>query len=137
MARSNKYSTKQIQLLYDYLKNTKGTYLTVKDIVNHFESINIKISNTTVYRNLEKMIIEGTVVKHKTTNSSSAFFEYICDGSNHSPDNNSHLICENCGDVKHFDIKKLTTLNKHILNETGFTISPIPTTLYGKCKDCS
>jgi len=59
MNRPQNYQTNQSKIILEYLKSTRGSHLTVKDIIAYFQEKNEKIGMTTVYRYLDKFIDEG------------------------------------------------------------------------------
>ncbi len=136
MARKNKYNTKQMQELYNYMKTRNGTHFTVKDICNYFESLDIQVSTTTIYRNLEKMISEGIVLKYNNVITNCAFFEFVDKTQNQEDKKCCHIVCEACGDIIHFNTKELSTLDNQIFEEFGFKINSPNTAFYGNCNNC-
>ena len=71
------YKTKNKQLLLEYLRDTAGRHVTVQDICDHFKAQGQSIGTTTVYRQLERMVEEGSVHKYNVEGSSAAYFEYV------------------------------------------------------------
>ena len=58
------YKTKQMAELLTFLKSVQGSHVTVNEICEHFRKQGITVGTTTVYRQLEKMVAEGSVAKY-------------------------------------------------------------------------
>ncbi len=137
MARKTKYSTKQMEELIKYLETTNGEHFNVKDICDYFSKLEINVGTTTVYRNLEKLIDDGSVLKYNSIGANGACYEYIGDVEKPSKTSCFHLICETCGDVEHLKSDVLLNIDENICKDFGFTMKSLSTVLYGNCKDCS
>lgn len=126
------YRTAQKETVLDYLKNSNGEHLTVKDIYEHLKANNEKIGLTTVYRHLESLVKEGTVVKSIIDENTPACYEYAdCDHSQCY-----HCKCIRCGKLIHLHCEEITSMEDHIRDEHHFTIAPKMTVFYGICEEC-
>ncbi len=134
MADKKKYNTKQMALLYNYLESTEGEHITVKDICAYFESVDLCVGTTTVYRNLEKMVVDGIVLKYNSIGNNGSCYEFVGETKDKKDTDCLHLICESCGDVAHLKSDELVKIDNHILNEFGFKMNN--TAFYGVCKGC-
>ena len=129
------YKTKQQDFLFSYLKEMKGRHFTAEEVREHFASKEISIGIATIYRQLEKLVAEGTIQKYFIDEHSAACFEYSGDDcSSETP--HFHLKCEECGNLFHLECDDLEGLTKHLNNEHGFTLNPYRTVLYGICLNC-
>lgn len=126
------YNTKQKQLIFEYLKNNKDRCLNVNDIKTHFDNINQKIGQTTIYRYLSNLEQNGNVVRYINDIDGSSSYQYI-DKECHL---HFHLKCINCNTLIHLNCLKLMDLEKHIINEHNFTIDSFKTIIYGLCSKC-
>ena len=70
------YSTRQRQLLVDFFKKHCDEQLTVKEIAGYVE-INDKISMSALYRNIDKMLLEGIIQKYAKENGREFLYQYI------------------------------------------------------------
>ena len=61
------YSTRQRKLLIDFFKQHCDEQLTVKEIAG-FADIHDKISLSALYRNIDKMLLEGIIQKYAKEN---------------------------------------------------------------------
>ena len=120
------YKTKQQDFLFSYLKEMKGQHFTAEEVREHFESKNIQIGIATIYRQLEKLVADGTLQKYFIDEHSAACFEYSGeDCSAEIP--HFHLKCEECGNLFHLECDDLEGLSNHLRNEHGFSLNPYRT----------
>ena len=129
------YKTKQQDLLFSYLKEMQGKHFTAEDVRLHFEEKKISIGIATIYRQLEKLVADGLVLKYHLGEHSAACFEYPGE-SDKNEDTKFHLKCEKCGQLFHLDCDDIRALCGHIKNEHGFSLDPYRTVLYGLCDSC-
>ena len=129
------YKTKQQDFLLAYLKEMKGRHFTAEDVRTHFESKQISIGIATIYRQLEKLVADGTLQKYFIDEHSAACFEYS--GENCKAEiPHFHLKCEQCGNLFHVECEEIQELSEHLQKEHGFAINPFRTVLYGICNAC-
>ena len=64
MARSDGYNTKTRQLILDYLINNRQHAVSASNILEHLEEQGASPNPTTVYRYLDKLAKDGTVIKY-------------------------------------------------------------------------
>ncbi|MCB9813286.1 MAG: transcriptional repressor [Pseudomonadales bacterium] len=83
-----------------------------------------KYNKTSVYRALEKLLVEGKICKQNFGNDE---FKYELRKQHHD-----HAICDKCKKV--ISVKCHDRWPKKV---SGFTIDHHHSTLYGLCKDCS
>ena len=133
--KKNSYKTKQQSLLFSYLKEMQGKHFTAEDIRIHFSEKKISIGIATIYRQLEKLVADGLVLKYFLGENSAACFEYPGE-SNEDEKNQFHLKCEKCGQLIHLNCNDMTKLCGHIKDEHGFALDPYRTVLYGVCDSC-
>ena len=79
------YRTRQKEELAKLLESVSDRHLTVVDICALLRRKRKAVGTTTVYRQLERMVAEGTVLKHVTGSSAPAAFEYIGTENCHEP----------------------------------------------------
>ncbi len=135
MSEKGKYKTKQGEALVDYLKTLPGQHFTVHDVCEHCKDSGISMGQTTVYRQLEKLVSEGTVKKYIIDGNSAACFEY-------APENKEetqtcfHCKCEKCGKLIHLRCEEVTEIKSHLESHHGFVLNPTRTVFYGLCEAC-
>ena len=136
MEKKSKYNTKQRDLLIEYLKTVPHTHVTAADIREHFSGIGINIGVSTIYRQLERLVEEGTVKKYTIDSISPACFEY---DSGIDEENNAcfHCKCIECGRLIHLQCEEIKEISEHLYNVHNFTMMSGRTVFYGLCENCS
>lgn len=128
------YNTKQKERVTSVLKEANGAHLTAEEIVRALEKQGVSVGKTTVYRQLERLIEQGTVRKFFVEEGVSACFQYVSNDAHCH--NHYHLKCSVCGKLLHVDCDFLDEVGTHIFAHHGFRISNEKTVLYGVCADC-
>ena len=130
------YHTRQKEELGKLLASVRDRHLTVVDICALLRRKRKSVGTTTVYRQLEKMVEDGTVLKHVTDSSEPATFEYVGSENCHEPDC-FHCKCESCGKLFHVECDELRSAEEHVRQHHGFAINPRRTVFYGLCTTCA
>ena len=136
MSSKQEYKTKQKEDIIEYLQNNEGSHITVNDIYEHFKSQNCSVGQTTIYRNLEKLVDTGLVNKYIVDINTPACFEYVNPKSHGNGDMCFHLRCEKCGLLFHTHCDELKSVVEHIKEEHNFVLDPKRTVFYGICEKC-
>ena len=119
-----------------YLSSRPGEHFTVADVCNYFHSKGHPIGTTTVYRQIEHMVSEGTVIKYMIDKNSAACFSYQGDSSP-CDEECFHCKCESCGKLIHLHCRELTAIGEHLKAHHAFHINPLKTVFYGLCEACA
>ena len=135
MEKKSKYNTKQRDLIISYLKTVPCKHVTAGEICEHFESIGVNIGVSTVYRQLERLVDEGTVKKYTIDSTSSACFEYGDECDEHS-EVCFHCKCVECGRLIHLQCEEIKEIEEHLLKAHNFTMNAGRTVFYGLCDKC-
>ena len=64
MDRKHEYQTKSRQMILDYLIRNKDRAVHVSDIIRHMDQEECSVNKTTVYRYLDKLGAEKTLMKY-------------------------------------------------------------------------
>ena len=131
------YRTKQQDLLLSYLDGTRGGHFTAEDVHAHFAAKGITIGVATIYRQLEKLVAQGRVIKYFIDERSAACFEYTGADGCPGQDEHFHLKCEVCGGLTHLACEELSLIKEHLQREHQFTLNPYRTVFYGVCAACA
>ena len=134
MASRNIYHTKQQEELLKYLRSKPGEHHTVAQIRDHFSRGDQTIGTTTIYRQLERFVAEGTVRKYLLETGDSACYEYV--EQNHDCTSHFHCKCEKCGRLIQMDCDELQEIRTHLLKDHGFSWDAGRTVFYGICDRC-
>ena len=62
--KKNNYNTKQKELLLDFLKNNDSKHVNVQEISSYLINSGNPMGTSTIYRQLERMVEQGTVRKY-------------------------------------------------------------------------
>ena len=133
MSMRSDYKTQQRKILLSYLRTHAGKHMTVDDLLSELRKDGHTIGQTTVYRNLNKLVENGTVRRYTISSIDSACYEYIPD---ESVETSFHLQCEECGELTHFQCKAMGEIHQHMYEGHSFLINPSKTVFYGKCPGC-
>lgn len=124
------YKTKQKDLILDFLRERESEHVTADMIV---ESLKGEVGKTTIYRNLDKLVKQGVVLKYDMPNGMSACFQY----SDRLKENtNYHFLCTQCGEITHVNCNFFDKLTLHMEKEHGFWFDSIRTVFHGCCENC-
>ena len=128
MSRSSNYKTKQKDLILDIIKKQNGPF-TVKDI---YEKINEEIGLTTIYRFIDKLVIENRLNKSIGTDNIT-YYHYleICECTNHF-----YLKCDICGNMIHVDCDCIDELTNHLFKKHNFKPNKDHIIINGFCEKC-
>ncbi len=137
MSTKQIYKTKQREILIQYLEQVPGVHITVNDVCEHCRAVGAPIGQTTVYRQLEKMVDEGLVNKYTIDGSSAACFEYVPDAGTRDQEQCFHCKCEKCGKLIHLHCEELALIGEHLRKSHSFYLNPMRTVFYGLCEDCA
>jgi Fur family ferric uptake transcriptional regulator len=135
--RPPQYRTRQGQFILDYMRTLGDSHVTVNQLVRRFageDGAGAGISQTTIYRQLEKLLAQGKIRKYLSGDGESACYQYVEEGR--LCQEHFHLKCEVCGELVHADCDLLDTIDRHLLAEHDFQINALKTVLYGTCKKC-
>ena len=131
------YKTRQRERLLAYLETVPGKHVTAGDICAHFQSTDCAIGQTTVYRQLERLVAEGLVKKYVIDANSPACYEYQHSGHSCVEESCFHCNCETCGRLIHLHCEEMAGIAAHLKEEHGFTLDPLRTVFYGVCECCA
>lgn len=136
MSTRPKYRTKQREILYDYLKSRPGVHITAADVCDHFRGQGTPIGQSTVYRQLERLVDEGVLNKYIIDAGSPACFEYVEEADHADASVCFHCKCEKCGKLIHLHCDELESIQAHLYEEHRFRLNPMRTVFYGLCEEC-
>ena len=123
------YHTHQRTNLLSFLKENSDKAFTIEEII---ASLSEPISQSTVYRLMQKLVEENLVHRTVKGNSRSFVYQYISD---EKCENHLHMKCTDCGKVYHLDSGVTSIIQNNIKSNTSFEIDS-HTVLLGKCGEC-
>ncbi|MDL2289427.1 transcriptional repressor [Clostridia bacterium OttesenSCG-928-F22] len=128
------YATTQRKLLFDFLKQHHDQHYSIEEIANSLCSAE-NISMSSIYRNINYMVANGSVRRFSADGSRRFLYQYI--GSNDTDcSKHIHLKCEQCGKIFHLGKEAMDAVVASTKQNNSFNIDIKRTILYGSCKDC-
>lgn len=121
-------NTKQKDLILDILRRVENkNHPTILEIVDKVSLELPSIGQATIYRNIKKLVCEGTIKKIATDSG----YKYDIDVSEHG-----HLVCSKCDKI--FDIydDNYSKFIKKIENNNNVIINNSSIMFYGICEEC-
>ena len=134
MSERKVYTTKTRTEMLDFIKRNWARTITAADVIEHMREAGMPVSQTTVYRYLEKLCEEHQLVKYPDSTGEKSVYQYMDEHSNCA--NHLHLKCTQCGKLIHMDCAFLDEFRNHLLHDHNFLIQYKGNILYGICKDC-
>ena len=124
-----KRNTKQKEIILDILSKKENMFHpTAQDLVKLVLDANPTIGQATVYRNINKLVEEGILLKIPTTNN----FRYDINTHTHA-----HLTCKECGEVVDLfdgDYQKIVT---NLESKYNVKIDNTNLIFNGLCNSCN
>lgn len=127
------YLTRQRKLLVDFFKAHCDEQLTVREIAECPE-LKDKISLSALYRNIDKMLLDGIIQKYAKGSGREFVYQYI-DAEKCAW--HLHLKCTACGRIIHLDDSSTEAVRSMLKTKNCFSINEHKTILYGLCELCS
>lgn len=130
----NSYATASRKKILEFLKKSSDTTVTAADVDCYLKENDSEVNITTVYRYLDKLARDGTVIKYVAEKGSQAAYQYVEPGRR--CDEHLHLKCVKCGRIIHLECHFMEEISKHISDSHDFTLQCKNSILYGVCRDC-
>ncbi len=134
MDSKSTYTTKQGKLILSCLKKHKKEHFTAEKVHVYLKEQGTSVGQTTVYRNLDKLVKEGVVIKYAGGEGQGACYQYI--EHPESCATHYHLICADCGRMIHLHCEYLDEVTAHLLEYHQFSMDKFKTVIYGLCRRC-
>ena len=134
MAEKTGYTTSSRTRIRAYLEENANRAVTVHDIARQMERAGTPVNLTTIYRYLDKLTREGTVLKYVAEKGGQTVFQFVEQG--HQCQQHLHLKCVRCGAISHLDCGFMDEIVHHIQAEHGFRLQCKNSILYGLCSRC-
>ncbi len=125
------YHTKQKDEILQVIKQKGDIHFTAEEIAVSLKNAGSTIGLSTVYRQLDTMVKEGTLRKYLSSAGESACYQVSESCGEHF-----HLKCVACGKLEHLACSHLDGIREHVIREHGFLIDSSRTVFYGICKEC-
>lgn len=135
MQQATGYRTKNRQMILGYLRRNKDTTVCVSDIYNYLKENNLTVNLTTIYRYLDKLVLEKQLIKYAADKGEKASYQYVdveADCLHHL-----HLQCVKCGKIFHVDQEIMEKVQRCSSEKYRFHIDCNNSILYGVCDSCN
>ena len=126
------YETKQSKLVYEFLEKNPHKHFSAEDVYFALIKDGGHIGRTTVYRQLDRLVLENKARKFITGENDACCYQLLGEECH----NHYHLKCSNCGELIHTECDFLDKLASHIFADHKFTLDGSKTVLYGTCSKC-
>ena len=130
----NGYATASRRKMLDFLKQSSERTVTAAEIRNYLKENGSEVNVTTIYRYLDKLEKEGTVIKYVAEKGNQAAYQYVELG--HHCEEHLHLKCMECGKIIHLECEFMKEIATHIERDHGFVLQCKNSILYGTCEAC-
>lgn len=134
MAAGSGYATANRKRIMEYLKQNGNRTVTVADISFFLKENGSEVNVTTIYRFLDKLVKEGSVLKYVAEKGSQTVYQYVEQG--HKCEEHLHLKCTECGCIIHLECAFMDEIAEHIQRDHGFALQCKNSILYGICENC-
>lgn len=127
------YKTKSREKLLEYFETVDDKPFSVADIQEYLKKQNVDINVVTIYRNLDRMVQDGQLMQHKSSDSKAVMYSLT---KEHDCHNHLHLKCKICGRMIHLECDLMDTIREHLMEEHGFSLECEGSIIMGLCADC-
>lgn len=128
------YSTPSRKRILEFLKESNDRAVTASDVAQYLAGQNNAVNITTIYRYLDKLAKEGTIMKYVAEKGSQSAYQFVEPGRHCGE--HLHLKCVRCGKIIHLDCHFMEEISNHILQDHNFVLQCRNSVLYGLCDDC-
>lgn len=135
MAQGNGYATASRKKILKFLNDNSSRTVAAADIDDYLKEQGHEVNITTIYRYLDKLAKEGTVIKYVAEKGDRAVYQYVEVG--HRCEEHLHLKCVKCGSILHLECDFMDEIAEHIGKEHGFALQCKNSIIYGICRECS
>lgn len=130
----NSYATPSRRKILEFLQENHDRAVTAADVASYLKAQNSEVNITTIYRYLDKLAKDGTLMKYVAEKGGQSAYQYVEPGR-HCKDH-LHLKCTKCGRIIHLDCHFMNEIYSHILQEHEFSLQCQNSVLYGLCREC-
>lgn len=128
MSRCDSYNTKQKDNILCLIKSYNHDF-TIKNI---YDDLKGSAGLTTIYRFIDKLILNGVVDKY-IGHDNVTYYSYL---EKCNEDNHFYLRCSKCGKMIHVDCDCIGDLSSHVFSKHNFKINQENIIINGICEDC-
>ena len=126
--------TKQKLIFKQFLENNREREMTIAEMSELLEKSGIKLGIATVYRAVNRLEAEGTLIRVVNGSASKTSYKYA--GAENSVRSVHRVFCTSCGRTAELGFKFTEKIDMNVADTTGFSISDHQMMFYGLCPDC-
>lgn len=128
------YHTKTSDLISQFVQKRTESGFSAMELLAFLSEHGESVNKTTVYRNLEKLVESGRLIKRKSAVSDG--FIYQSAEEDGQCDEHIHFQCEKCGTMIHLSDKLTAGYLKSVSENFGFKVDFSLSSLSGLCEKC-
>ena len=128
------YQTQSRTKILEYLRLNSNRAVRASDISEYLTSLGMKVNITTIYRYLDRLEQDGSIMKYVSQKGAGTLYQLIEAG--HACQEHLHLRCSKCGAVIHLECEFMDELLEHITTHHGFHLDCGGSVLIGVCDKC-
>lgn len=132
--KKTSYITPARTQLLQILQTAADRTVTAAELCEALQERGLTVNKTTVYRNLDKLVAEGAVLRYAEEAGDRAGYQYV--GGEGGCHGHLHLKCNRCGRVYHLDCGFMDEIRRHIEGQHGFALKCESSVLFGECRNC-
>ena len=132
--KKSSYTTPARTHILDVLQAASDRTVTAAELLAALRAQGTPVNKTTVYRNLDKLVAEGAVLRYTDESGERAGYQFV--GGEGGCHGHLHLKCTGCGRVYHLDCGFMDEIHRHIHAHHGFSLKCESSVLFGVCKNC-
>lgn len=132
--RGEGYKTKNRKQILEFLKKKRDHSVSVWEIKENMEKIGCMVNLSTIYRYIDKLVEEGSVMKYHSEKGKKAAYQYI--EPKHNCHGHLHLQCVKCRKIIHVSRCFMEEIRVSMEKYHEFTIQCDSSILYGVCRNC-
>lgn len=128
------YDTQSRKKIKQYIERQKNCIFSVDDVYQYLMSNDCLIGKTTVYRNMNRLVNDGVLLRLRYADEKKSMYQYI--ENQKKNERYIYLRCMECGKMIRLKIDYSIELEELIMNKYGFKVNGTENIISGLCKDC-
>lgn len=128
------YHTKTSDLISQFVQERTESGFSAMELLAFLSERGESVNKTTVYRNLDKLVESGRLIKRKSAVSDG--FIYLTAEKDGQCYGHIHFQCEKCGAMIHLSDRLTTDYLKSVSENFGFKVDFSLSSLNGLCEKC-
>lgn len=128
------YKTKTKDLINEFILNHHDSTFSASDVFDFLKKCDSTVNVTTVYRNIDRLVEKGVLIKRKSDSDDAARFQVVSEDSDCG--HHIHLQCSDCGKLFHMECDFMDEIREHLMKDHSFFLDCRVSVLKGLCEDC-